>query len=138
MSEETENPIIGHKTMRRDDGSHYHVALRKDEAENLWGHIEAEDARRKELMPTEDFAIKLFFDAYQRLKEFGWNDAVYCPKDGSTFDAIEPGSTGIHSCHYSGEWPKGSWWVFADNDVWPSRPALWRATKKEEAANGTD
>jgi len=128
----------GHKTMRREDGSLCHVPLSEGEAADLWGHIEAEDARRKALMPTEESARKLFFDAYQRLKEFGWNDAVYCPKDGSTFDAIEPGSTGVHSCHYDGEWPKGSWWVFADNDVWPSHPALWRATKKEGAAHGTD
>lgn len=133
-----DDPIVVHMTMRRPDGSSYHVPLRQSEADAIRKLIEAEDSRRKELMPTEESARKLFFDAYRRLKEFGWNDAIYCPKDGSTFDAIEPGSTGVHNCHYEGEWPKGSWWVSADNDVWPSRPALWRATKKEEPANGTD
>lgn len=54
------------------------------------------------------------------------NDAVYCPKDGTVFDAIEVGSTGIHPCHYDGEWPHGSWWTHEAGDLWPSRPCLFR------------
>lgn len=122
-----ENPIVGHKTMRRDDGSHYHVPLLKDEADALWARVEESDRRRKELMPTEESARKMFFEAWQRLKEFGWNDAIYCPKDGTVFDVIEPGSSGVHACSYDGEWPSGRWWIQSDGDLCPSRPALYRA-----------
>ena len=69
----------------------------------------------------------MMFEARQRLMELGWNDAIYCPKDGSEFDAIEAGSTGIHKCHYSGEWPDGHWWIAGDGDLYPSRPVLYRA-----------
>ena len=70
-------------------------------------------------------ALLNLFEAYQDLKRLGWNDAIYCPKDGTWFDAIEAGSTGIHNCQYQGQWPNGGWWV-ADGDVWPSRPILFR------------
>jgi hypothetical protein len=69
--------------------------------------------------------------AYHDLKEYGWNDAVYCPKDSTIFLAIEAGSTGIHECLYEGEWPKGCWWILASGDMWPSRPILWKP--KEDA-----
>lgn len=47
--------------------------------------------------------------------------------DGSVFDAIEVGSTGIHDCYYEGKWPAGSWWVRdSDGDLWPSRPMMFR------------
>src|SRR5690606_6442320 len=87
---------------------------------------------REALMPDEKTALQLFFDAWLRLKDLGWSEAVYCPKDGSHFQVIEAGSTGIHDCSYSGEWPKGSWWVY-DGDVWPSRPVLYRLYPEDEA-----
>lgn len=83
-------------------------------------------ARYKE--PTseaERAAIQQLFDAYLALKALGWNDVMYCPKDGTHFDAIEIGSTGIHDCNYEGTWPDGHWWVY-DGDMWPSRPVLFR------------
>ena len=61
------------------------------------------------------------------MKRLGWNDAIYCPKDGSLFLVIEPGSTGRHVAHYDGEWPKGTWWVHEAGDLWPSRPCLFKA-----------
>ena len=92
-----------------------------------------EKAARSALVPTEQDAINLMHECYQRLRELGWNNAIYCPKDGSEFDAIEAGSTGIHCCHYSGEWPDGHWWVADHGDLWPSRPILYRVTEKELA-----
>lgn len=92
----------------------------------------AQIARLKQ-MPTEAEALQVLGQAYQRLRELGWNDAIYCPKDGSSFDVIEAGSTGIHRCHYDGEWPKGSWWIEADGDLWPSRPILYRPPPGEIA-----
>lgn len=82
--------------------------------------------KRATLMPDEQAAISMLFEAYLRLKELGWNEAIYCPKDGLEFLAIEPGSTGQHTCTYSGEWPTGSWWIHADGDMWPSRPILFK------------
>lgn len=96
------------------------------EADELWRQIEAADAKRKELMPDEDAAVKMFFDAWLRLKDFGWREAMYCPKDGRLFEVIEAGSTGIFKCEYNGEWPTGSYWIHADNDLIPSRPTLYR------------
>lgn len=83
-------------------------------------------AKLAEAMPTELDAIRAMQDAYIRLKDLGWRDAIYCPKDGSIFDAIEVGSTGIHACSYMGDWPTGTWWVHAAHDLWPSRPVLFR------------
>jgi hypothetical protein len=121
------DPVVGHKTYSDGAGGFRHEPLLSSEAKRLLAAIDEADRRRAELMPDEQSAIRMMFEAHQRLKELGWNDAIYCPKDGSEFDAIEPGSTGIHRCHYSGEWPKGSWWVSGDGDLWPSRPVLYRA-----------
>lgn len=77
-------------------------------------------------------AIDALFDAYNRLKLAGWNDAMYCPKDGTVFEVIEAGSTGIHECHYAGEWPNGVYWVHGPNDLWPSRPILFRLKRKAQ------
>ncbi len=113
---------FGHMTMA--DGSH--VPLSEDEAEALWEKVQADDADRKARIPDEQTALRLMMDAYIRLKDLGWNDIDYCPKDGSWFDSISVGSTGIHQCHYEGKWPSGRWLVADGGDLWPSRPALYR------------
>jgi len=82
-------------------------------------------------MPDERSAIRQLNEAVTRLKELGWNNAIYCPKDGSMFSVIEAESTSIHECNYQGEWPKGSWWIY-DGDMWPSRPILWRPRKETD------
>jgi hypothetical protein len=101
--------------------------------DKLWASAEAAEAKRATDMPTEQDAITAMFQAYLRLKELGWNDPIYCPKDGSSFDVIEAASSGIHKCHYQGEWPTGSWWVEAADDLYPSRPTLYRVTEAELA-----
>lgn len=116
----------GHMTFK--DGSH--VALSKEDAEMLWRASEDIERRRKELIPTEQAAIHLFFQAWQRLKDFGWREAMYCPKDGTAFDVIEAGSTGIHDCQYQGQWPDGRFWVADAGDLWPSDPVLFRLRKE--------
>ena len=69
--------------------------------------LNLERTERVDDMPTEKDAINAMFRAYLRLKELGWKEAIYCPKDGTRFRAIEAGSTGIAPCHYMGEWPNG-------------------------------
>jgi hypothetical protein len=123
MSEtnETEEKFVGWWTLKTGE----RVGMTRDEAEALWKQADEEKAARARDMPTEQDALKAMFRAYQRLKELGWREAMYCPKDGTHFDAIEAGSTGIHDCNYQGEWPTGSWWIY-DDDVWPSSPILFR------------
>lgn len=92
-------------------------------------------ALEKASMDTERQAITIMFEAYIKLKDFGWRNAIYCPKDNTLFDAIEPGSTGIQKCQYMGDWPKGGWWASEAGDLWPSRPCLFRlipATDRQE------
>lgn len=119
------NDVVGHKTFY-ENGQFRHEPLYADEARELIARADAEKKRREEQMPDEQSAIRAMFDAWLRLKDFGWREAIYCPKDGSLFDVIEPGSTGIHACSYVGEWPDGAFWIHADGDMSPSHPVLFR------------
>jgi hypothetical protein len=103
----------------------------REEIKRALNEAAAAKIARLKHMPTEADALWVLFEAYQRLKELGWNDAVYCPKDGSSFDAIEAGSTGVFRCHYEGKWPTGSWWAEDGGDFWPSRPILYRPTPQQ-------
>lgn len=134
--------FVGHKTFSDGQGGHYHEPLTRAEADAIWAECERLEAKRAEDMPTEQDAINAMFEAYQRLRELGWREAMYCPKDGSIFKAIEVGSTGIHDCFYLGEWPKGNWEYPCEGDLWPSRPILFKPaepsvqSEKPEAENG--
>lgn len=105
-------------------GGIHHVSARQ--FEELIAAIDRRDAEAAAEMPDDAAALKVMFRAFERLKKLGWREAIYCPKDGSTFQVIEPGSTGIHEAHYEGTWPKGGWWVHEAGDLWPSHPILWR------------
>lgn len=102
----------------------------KEEWDSLVGDIQKEKDRLAEKMPDELAALIQMNEAFTRLKQLGFREACYCPKDGTMFDAIEAGSTGIHDCNYSGEWPKGYYHIYAHNDIWPSQPILFREKKK--------
>lgn len=104
----------------------------KEKLDELFKKLEAKQQERAKKMPDEESALAQMMEAFTRLKELGWREAIYCPKDGSMFSAIEAGSTGVHKCNYQGEWPTGSWWVY-DGDMWPSRPILWRPRKETDA-----
>lgn len=88
--------------------------------------IEEGKQARAEQMPTDYDCLRLLGQVYQRLQELGWKNSIYCPKDGTVFEIIEAGRVGIHDCHYTGEWPNGSWWVHDAGDLFPSRPILFR------------
>ncbi len=101
------------------------VALTEDVAKALWESVEAAEAKAKVDFPDEQTALREISRAMQRLRDFRWRDGIYCPKDGSEFEVIEAGSTGVFRCHYDGEWPDGMWMTFYDGDVYPSsRPPL--------------
>jgi len=79
-------------------------------------------------IPADGDGLQLnrMFAAYQSLKHQGWQDIMYCPKDGTLFWSISAGSTGVHETYYDGVWPMGSWWVNDGGDTWPARPILWK------------
>lgn len=136
---EAADDIVGHKTIDTgeigEDGfpKFRHEPLTRGEAEAIWDQSEKDRLRREEQMPDEESAIRALFDAWLRLKDFRWNDPSYCPKDGSSFNVIELGSTGIHTAHYSGEWPNGSWWLTDAFDVYPTRPAMFKLFPEDQA-----
>lgn len=119
----------GHLTMA--DGSR--KILTSDEAKALHEELVAARAATEAKLPDEKTTLHAMNEAFHRLRDFGWSEAVYCPKDGSEFEAIEAGSTGIHRCIYMGEWPNGSWWIVGDGDMSPSRPVLYRLLPADEA-----
>jgi hypothetical protein len=118
-----------------DDGRR--VELPEDEVRSILDAIEARDAAINAAYPDEKSALHAMADAFHRMRDFGWSEAVYCPKDGTPFEVIEAGSTGIHRCSYQGEWPNGSWWVEAHGDLWPSRPILFRLYPEDETKRKT-
>lgn len=130
---ESPDDIVGHKTFSDGLLSFRHEPLTRAEADAIFAAAEKAQRERAERMPDERAAIRAMQDAWLRLKELGWNDPIYCPKDGSPFEVIEAGSTGIFRAHYTGEWPEGSWWVEDGGDIWPSRPTLFRLLPEDEA-----
>ncbi len=121
----TENHIVqGWATL--EDGSR--VQLSQEECEALIANVEANEARKAELMPTTQEAVRLMFDAYDRLRKLGWSQGCYCPKDGTEFAIIQHGSTGIFTGHYQGEWPKG--YVHCEDEVSHPDGLLWKSIDK--------
>ncbi len=98
-----EDEYYGHKTMS--DGSH--VPFSSDEAKSLWDQMERRTAERAQRMPDARSALAMISSAKERLRELGWSDCIYCPKDGSKFAVCEVGSTGMWRAFYSGDWPNG-------------------------------
>ncbi len=101
------------------------LQMSQEECEVLLSEIAKQKEETERLMPDEKSARQMMARAHARLKDFGWRDAIYCPKDGRMFQVIEAGSSGIHMANYEGQWPGGGWWIY-DGDVWPSRPTLFR------------
>lgn len=128
MSDKQPTDIVGHKTF--DTGEIgpegfpvlRHEPLTRAEAADILAQIDRKEAARAERMPDEQAAIRTLFDAYQRLKELGWRDAMYGPADGSALEVIECGSSGIHKAYRD---EKRRYWI-VDGDVWPSDPVLFR------------
>lgn len=97
----------------------------KEQAAELIALLDRQKQWSVDAMPTEKEALQVFSRAYERLKEFGWKEIPYHPKDGSTFEVIEPGSTGIFPCQYWESPTRGSFWIQQDGGC-PSHPVLWR------------
>lgn len=94
--------------------------------DELFNQVKAKELERAKLYPSELDAIKGAQEATERLRDLGWENAMYCPKDGSTFEAFEVGCGSIiENVSYYGEWPKGSYnHVDETGDMWTVSPSL--------------
>jgi len=122
-----------HGSARLADGSR--VMFTPEQAKALWEASEAAQAKAEADFPDEQTALREISRAVQRLRDFGWRDGIYCPKDGSEFDIIEAGSTVVFRCRYDGKWPDGMWMTFCDGDVYPSirAPLMFRLLPEAQA-----
>ena len=119
--------VVGHKTFF-ENGKFRHEPLTRAEADAAHESWERSEKRRQELMPTEQDAINVLFDAWYRLtKDFGWkgDPRRRMPKDGTQFIVLELGSSGQQICHRD----EIGFWVSSDGDLWPSDPVLFKARK---------
>lgn len=125
LYEHDPNEIVGHKTFAAEGGGYRHEPLTRAEANVLLAAAEARDKRRKELMPDEESARRMLFDAWHRLKELGWREAMYAPRDeGTEIEVIEVGSTGVHKAVRMMD----GWWIPDSGDLWPCTPTLFRTS----------
>jgi hypothetical protein len=103
----------------------------KLDAEAIIAKIDADKADRADRMPTERDAIRVMFDAWQRLKELGWREGQYMPTTGERHAGIQCGSIGIHAYTAEERGPFDRMYMVYDGDLWPSRhpPVLFRPWK---------
>lgn len=98
--------------------------LTADEWDAMIAAIEAKKLERATAMPSDEDALRVMFSAWERLKELGWREAMYAPRDGRVLELIEAGSTGIHRGHKDEKFT----WIHDAGDLWPSHPILFRET----------
>ncbi len=99
--------------------------LTADQWDAMIAAIEDGKKHRAEMMPTEQDALAVMMKAFERLRELGWRDAMYAPRDGRMLEFIEAGSTGIHKGHRDDKFT----WIHDGGDLWPSHPILFRETQ---------
>lgn len=104
--------------------------LSKEQWDALIASIDAGKQHRADMMPTEQAALAVMFKAWERLKELGWREASYAPRDGRMLDFIEVGSTGVHKGHRDEKYT----WLHDAGDLWPSNPILFREPKQNGEA----
>lgn len=92
-------------------------------AEQIWSDYERSKAERAEQFPEFKDCLQMMLKIKERLRDFGWNDGIHAPKNGTTFEVIEWGSTGVFDCSYSGDWPEGHWVTCDGHDLYPSSSA---------------
>lgn len=129
------DPVVGHKTFHDGPMQTRHEPLRKSEADAIMAAVDEAKRRRAELMPTEQDAARMMWEAYHRLEELGWRNATYCPRDGRTLLFIEAGSSGIHEGHCDDEdraHRRPTVWLHDAGDLWPSQPVLYREPPNAE------
>lgn len=77
-------------------------------------------------MPTEADAIAQLSAVLYRLKDLGWRERMYAPKDGTMIEVIEPCSVGTFDANY---WDGVGWFSHDAEDSYPSDFIMWRPKK---------
>lgn len=134
-----DDPVVGHKTFHDGPMQTRHEPLRKSEADKIMAAVDEAKRRRAELMPTEQDAARLMWEAYHRLEELGWRNATYCPRDGRTLLFIEAGSAGIDEGHCDDQdtaHRRPTVWLHDGGDLWPSQPVLFRSPPNDRGEAG--
>lgn len=90
----------------------------------IW--MEAEATQKRYVAEGEEVQLAKMRDGYNGLRNLGWRDATYCPKDGTRFLAICGNGSEPRPCTYQGEWPTGVWLLEDAGDLWPVRPVLFK------------
>lgn len=103
------------------------LRLSGKKAAEVFQMIEDNRLHRAEILPTESEALRVMMCAYERLKELGWREPRYMPTDGSAFQAVELGSTGVHEATRD---DAGRCWIFDGGDTWPSTPFMFKPLAK--------
>jgi len=75
-------------------------------------------------------SLKQLTDAFYALKEQGWREAMYCPRDSHWVQFIEAGSSGVHVGYRN----DSGYWITTDNDTYPSSPILYKEKSTEQEA----
>ena len=95
---------------------------------------ESAEKERAELEPFAHPAMADISRLTSELRNAGWNDIAYCPKDGTVFLAWSPINGPLpYRCSYDGEWPNGSWWACTCGDIWPDRPVLFKPLPQDHS-----
>lgn len=100
--------------------------MSKEEYDAIIEASEAHEAKMAALMPDTESAVQMLYNAYERLKAFGWRPMMYAPK-GDVAETICVGSTGI----FAAQWLGNGWFVEDGGDLWPDDPILYRPSKEE-------
>lgn len=92
-----------------------------------WAECDKKERSQRESWAHENM-LKIN-DLMLAIKQDGWRDIIYCPKDGTEFLAWSPEYKTPFICKYMGNWPNGSWWAFCSGDMWPALPILFKEIK---------
>lgn len=97
--------------------------------DQMMAAFERADQWRADQIPDEAAALNVMMECWKRLKEMGWRESMYCPRDGAPVEFIEAGSTGIHK-----GWRDDTYFWIDDGDQWPSKtgPILFRLKQEKQ------
>lgn len=99
----------------------------RPDIEAIIAEIARKAKERAERIPDTQAALRLMFDCCERLKELGWRDMMYAPRDMRAEQVITWGSTGIFAAQRIGD----SWFVEDGGDLWPSEPLMYQPSQEE-------
>jgi len=92
----------------------------------LMNRVDAQREARASVLPTAETAMAVIQVATERLRDLGWVEIEYSPKDGSVFDSYVMGMPTAIPTSYLGTWPEGGWFTHEAGDIYPAYPSLFR------------